>query len=254
VDVLFDATAKLTLRGGYRYAWGNASNLVLPLSELVGLDSGKLRRSVGIGGFSFRPLSKLSFSGEFEGASSDQTYFRTSLHDYQKMHARGQFQALASLLIAADFSLLSNQNPAAGTQYDFQTRQNSISVHWMPKGGHFSLDGDYSRSTVRSDIRYLAPQTLTPERSFYRDNAHLASALLNIPLPRGGRVSAGGAIAITSGSRPTTYLQPLAALTIPISKHASWVSQWRYYGYGESFYTYEGFRTHLITTGLKLTR
>jgi hypothetical protein len=254
VNVMFDATAKLTLRGGYRFEWGDASNVVLPLAGLAGLDSGKLRRNIGIGGFSFRPLSQLSFSGEFEGASSDQTYFRTSLHEYQRMHARAQFQVLASLLVAADFSLLSNQNPAAGSQYDYLTRQNSISVHWLPKGGRIGFDADYSRSTVRSDILFFAPQTLTPERSFYRDNAHLASVLLNVPLPRGGKISAGGALAVTSGSRPTTYLQPLGTLTLPISKHASWVSQWRYYGYGESFYAYEGFRTHLVTTGLKLTR
>ncbi len=254
VDVLFDATSKLTLRGGYRYAWGDASNAVLPLMGLNGLDSGKLRRNLGIGGFSFRPVSKVSFSGEFEGASSGQTYFRTSLHDYRKMRVRAQFQALASLLIAADFSLLANQNPAAGTQYDYLTRQNSISIHWMPKGGHFSVDGDYTRSTMRSDILYLAPQLLTPERSFYRDNAHLGSGLLNMSLPHGGKLSMGGSLAVTSGSRPTTYFQPSGTLAVPFLKHASWVSQWRYYGYGESFYAYESFRTHLVTTGLRLTR
>ena len=254
VDVLFDATAKLTLRGGYRYVWGDANTIALPLSGLTGLDSGKLRRNVGIAGFSFRPLSKLSFSGEFEGASSSETYFRSSLHDYQKVHARAQFQALASVLIAANFSFLTNQNPAAGNQYDYQTRQSSLSIHWMPKNGHLTLDGDYTRSTVHSDITYLAPQILTPERSFYRDNAHMASALLSTALPRGGKISAGGSLAITSGSRPTTYFQPLASVALPLTKHASWVSQWRYYGYGESFYTYEGFRTHLVTTGLKLTR
>lgn len=31
-------------------------------------------------------------------------------------------------------------------------------------------------------------------------------------------------------------------------------AEWRYYGYGEAFYLYEGFRTHLLTAGLRLTR
>jgi hypothetical protein len=34
----------------------------------------------------------------------------------------------------------------------------------------------------------------------------------------------------------------------------SWISEWRYYGFGEAFYTYESFRTHIISTGLRLSR
>ena len=258
IDVLVDVTAKLTLRGGYRYVWGDASSIVLPVAGLNGFDSGKLQRHVGIAGFSFRPGSKLSVSGEFEGASSDRSYFRTSLHDYRRMHARGQYQVLSTLLLAADFSLLANQNPAAGAQYDYLARQNSLSLHWTPKAVKFTIDGDYTRSTMRSDIFYLVPQTLTPERSFYRDNAHLATALLNIPLPpyRGmtAKLSAGGSFVISSGSRPANYFQPLMGLSVPVAKQVMWVSQWRYYGYSESFYAYEGFRTHMLTTGLKFSR
>ena len=111
---------------------------------------------------------------------------------------------------------------------------------------------------MKSDILYLVPQTLTPERSFYRDNAHLMTALLNIPLPpyRGmtAKLSAGGSFVVTSGSRPTNYLQPLMGLTVPFTKQVMWVSQWRYYGYSEAFYAYEGFRTHMLTTGLRFSR
>ena len=50
------------------------------------------------------------------------------------------------------------------------------------------------------------------------------------------------------------YYQPLGKLIIPISAHVAWVSDWRYYGFGETFYAFEGFRAHLISTGLRLTR
>lgn len=258
IDILVDVTRKLTLRGGYRYVWGDANTVILPVTGLTGFEAGKLRRNIGIAGVSFRPGSKLSLNAEFEGASSDATYFRTSLSNYQRVHARGQYQALASLLIAADFSLLANQNPTAGPLYYYLALQTSISVHWTPKLTGFSVDGDYTRSTVKSDILNLVPQTLTPAPSLYRDNAHLVSALLNIPLPESHgvtpKLSAGGALVVSSGSRPTTYFQPLANLSIPVSKHVAWVSQWRYYGYAEPFFAYEDFRTHLVTTGLKFTR
>jgi hypothetical protein len=39
-----------------------------------------------------------------------------------------------------------------------------------------------------------------------------------------------------------------------LSKNLAWFTDWQYYGYGEVFYLYEGFRTHLLTTGLRLTR
>jgi len=59
---------------------------------------------------------------------------------------------------------------------------------------------------------------------------------------------------ISSGSRPTRYYQPLARLSVPFSKKVSWKTEWRWYGLGEEFYLYEGFRTHTVTTGLRLTR
>ncbi|MEP6534672.1 MAG: hypothetical protein ABJF23_05100 [Bryobacteraceae bacterium] len=258
IDVLVDVTTKLTVRGGYRYVWGDAGSFVLPLTGLNAIDSGKLERHVGIAGISFRPGSKISMSGEFEGSSGGSSYFRTSLNNYTRMHARGQYQMLSTLLLAADFSLLTNQNPAAGTQYDYLARQSSLSLHWTPKALKFSIDGDYTRSTMRSDIFYLIPQTLTPEQSLYRDNAHLLTALLNVPLPsyRGqtAKLTAGGSFAISAGSRPTNYFQPLIGLYAPVTKKLMWVSQWRYYGYSESFYAYEGFRTHILTTGLRFSR
>jgi hypothetical protein len=259
VDGFFDVSRRLTLRGGYRYVWGDASTQVLPVVGLLTPDAGNLRRNVGIGGFSFRPNQKMVFNGEVEAASSDHTYFRTSLNDYTRIHARARYQALGSLSVSVDFSLLDNQNPATGIQYDYLARQNSISFLWSRQGAkRFTLQGDYTRSTVRSDITYLIPQDLRGARSFYRDNAHVSSAILDVALPGyrklAPKLSLGGAFLISSGSRPTSYYQPLTKLFVPISAHVAWVSDWRYYGFGEAFYSYEGFRTHLITTGLKLTR
>ena len=212
-----EVSKKLTLRGGYRYVWGDASTLVLPITGLLVPDAGKLRRNVGIGGFTFRPNQKLLVSGEVEAAAGDQSYFRTSLNDYQKMHARARYQALANVSVSADFSLLNNQNPATGIQYDYLARQSSVSFLWAPQAGkRFTFQGDYTRATIRSNISYLVPQVLQTARSFYRDNAHLGSAILDVALPaagkRAGKLSLGGSWLVSSGSRPTSYYQPMAKL------------------------------------------
>ena len=68
------------------------------------------------------------------------------------------------------------------------------------------------------------------------------------------KITAGGSFFISSGSRPTSYYQPIAKLWLPFGKNVAGFAEWRYFGYGEAFYLYEGFRTQMVTAGLRLTR
>jgi len=255
-DVLLEVTHKLTLRGGYRYVWGDAETGNMLIAG-PGQESSELRQQVGIAGINFRASQKLSFNGEFEGAASDHAYFLTSLYNYQKMRARARYQIASTLALQASFSLLNNQNPAAGSNYDFLSRQNSLSASWTPSK-RVSILGEYTRSTLRSNIGYLDPAFLTPVTALYRDNAHNASALVDLVLPGYAkltpRLAFGGSLFISSGSRPTTFYQPLVRLSLPLHKGVVWKSEYRYYGYDEAFYQYEGFRAHLLQTGLAISR
>jgi hypothetical protein len=137
--------------------------------------------------------------------------------------------------------------------------QSSASLLWSPKAeGPLSVQAGYTRSTIRSDIQYLAPQNLQSERSFYRDNAHSIHGSVDFSPPGyhglKPKISAGGMFFLSSGSRPSNYFQPLSRVAIPFVKGVDWISEWTYYGYGETFYTYEGFRAHLITTGIRMTK
>jgi hypothetical protein len=259
VDAIYDLTSRISLRGGWRRVWGDAIVMASTLSQTGPLASGQLSRNVALAGATFRPWEKLRVNLDYEGASSDDVYFRTSLNDYQKGRARAQFQATPSLTFAANFWVLSNRNPATGVNLDFLGRSNSLSVYWNPGNGkRFSLVGEYDRATIRNDIIYLSLPFLNPAISSYRDNAHIASAIVNLALPAYSgltpTVTVGGSLFISSGSRPTTYYQPLGRVSIPLNKHVSWRSEWRWYGLGEAFYLYEGFRAHTLTTGLHLTR
>lgn len=256
IDVLLDVTRKLTLRGGYRYVWGDAQTDALLIAG-PGQESSQLRQQIGLAGINFRASQKLSVNVDFEGAATDHAYFRTSLYNYQKMRARASYQIASTLALQGSFSLLNNQNPTPGIHYDFLSRQNSLSAAWTPSK-RVSVLGEYTRSTLRSDISYLEPEILSPAMSLYRDNAHNASALIDLALPGyaklAPRLGFGGSLFISSGSRPTTYYQPFARLSLPLHKGLSWKSEYRYYGYGETFYLYEGFRAHLLQTGLTISR
>jgi hypothetical protein len=261
VILFYDATSKFVLHGGYRYVWGDASDAVLPAEGLVSSDVARLRRNVGLGGVTFRPSAKLSFKAEAEVGSSGGAYFRTSLYDYQKVRAQARYQALKTLSVAADFTALLNNNPVPGVNYNFRTQQQSLSMFWSPgkvPGKIWNLEGSYTRATVYSNIGYLDPGDLQNEASLYRDNAHIVTALLDIKLARGksaqaAKITAGGSLFLSSGSQPTTYYQPLVKLLVPVGSKLAWFGEWRYYGYGEVFALYEGFRANLMTTGLRFT-
>jgi hypothetical protein len=183
-NVTWDALSRLTVRGGYRRVWGDASQAILPPAGLASSDAVDLSRGVVIGGFTFRPIRKMTITGDAEGAPGGTAYFRTSLYEYQKAHAQVRYQVAAALSVSGDFHILSNQNPARGVNSDYRARQQSASLFWSPATGkRFDLMGSYSRSSLRSDILFLTPQDLLPQESRYRDNAHTATALLNVNLP-----------------------------------------------------------------------
>ena len=259
VSLMFDVTRKITLRGGYRYVWGNASDVILPISGLGSLDEGKIRRNVALAGAVWRPFQKLSINADFEGGSSGSTYFRTSLYDYQRGRVRGRYQISPSLSFSANASVLHNRNPTPGIDYDFLAHQESASLLWSPAGSrNLTFEGSYTRATVRSDINYLDPTFLIPETSLYVDNSHTVTALIDLKMPdwRGykTRLTLGGSAFLSSGSNPTTFYQPSGKMAVTLNKHVDWVTEWRYYGFAETFYLYQDFRAQMVTTGVRLSR
>jgi hypothetical protein len=258
-NVIWEVYPRLTLRIGYCYVWGDASQEVLPPEGLASADHVELRRNAVLGGFTFRPTQKLTIRGEASGAPDDSAYFRTSLHNYQKASAQVRYQVAKGVTLSGDFYLLNNQNPAPDVRGDYLARQASAAIVWSPNDGkRFDMQGSYTRSTIRSNILFLQPQDLVPQDSVYRDNAHTATGLWNLKLPSTHgvtpKITAGGSLFISSGSRPTRYYQPLAKVWLPTGKHLNWFAEWRYYGFGEPFYTYEDFHAHTITAGVRIIR
>jgi hypothetical protein len=258
MNVFFDVTQRLTLRGGYRYTWGDGSDVILPEAGLVGLEHTNLRRNAGLAGVMYHPTQKLSITGDVEAALSGSVYFRTSLYDYQRVRARARYQVTTRLNLAADFNVLNNQNPTPGINYNYMAIQQSLSAYYTPESKNWDAQASYTRYAEQSNIFYLAPQNLQPQPSFYRNNAHTITGLFHWRFrPIAGQkpdLMAGGSFFLSSGSRPSTYYQPLTRLTIPFTRHLAYYTEWRYYGYGEAFYIFEGFRAHLITFALRWTQ
>jgi hypothetical protein len=259
VDAIYDVTDRLTLRGGHRYVWGYATVRAGQLSQTGNFASGLLHRNVALAGASFRVFDKLRTNLDYERGLSDDVYFHTSLNDYHRVRARAQYRVNSSLSLSANFTLLNNQNPAPSVQYNFQTQNESLLVNWAPNASkRISFVGEYDHTYLNSNINYISLPFFNTAVSRYRDHAHTASSSAVLPLPGyhglTPRLEAGGSLFISSGSRPTRFYQPLARLSMPIDKHVSWNAEWRWYGFGEPFYLYEGFRVHAFTMSLRVTR
>jgi len=259
IDVMYDLTSKLTLRGGWRYVWGDATVLAGTLSQTGNFASGQLKRQIGLAGLTFRPIQKLSMNLDYEGSSSDNIYFRTSLNDYHKARGQVRYQATGSLSLQGNFTVLNNQNPSPDIRYDFQSRDTALALYWAPNGGkRVTFTGEYDRYTLRSDIGYRDLPFLTSVVSTYHENAHIASSSTDVALPGYAgmtpKLTFGGSLFVSSLSRPTRFYEPMGRLTLPVQKNISFYAEWQWYGFGEPFYLYEGFRTHAFITGVRITK
>lgn len=253
-DVFWDVTSKLTLRGGERYTYGDTT---VPPFYGTGYETGQLSRQAGIGGANLHLNEKISANFDFEGGNSNSVYYLTSLQDYRRYRARVRYQPMHTLSITWNLNVLNNNNPIPGVNYRFSSKDDGISLLWTA-GKRFSLLGDYTRSTIYSDILYIVPQTFTSAQSVYWEDSHQASALLDFKLLSIGsrmlHLSAGGSLFTGHGSRPTRFYQPMAKLIFPLANHVDWTTEWSWYGFNEPDYLFEGFRTTVVTTGLRFTR
>ena len=252
----YDLTSKVVLKGGYRSIWGDASVRAGQFRFIQSLESGVLRQHVALGGIGFR-AENASLSADIEVSPGDRNYFRTSLQQYRRAKIRGRYQMRPSFTIAADVSYLVNEYPAPAVRLDMAASQNSLSITWMPGGGkRLMLVGTYSRLTYRSALLYREPSTREADRSIYRTRDHVATGVLAFAPFRGGvtraRVSLGGAFYRSSGTRPASYYQPLAKLSIRAHKRVDWISEWRWHGLSQSLYAFEAFRAHLFLAGLRV--
>ncbi|MDE3195528.1 MAG: MtrB/PioB family outer membrane beta-barrel protein [Acidobacteriota bacterium] len=250
---IVEVSKKLTVRGGYRYVWGDAFDTVLPLEGIPAVSHEYISRHVGMGGATWRPSSRLSLTGEFEIGSSTGEYFRTSLYDYKKVRAMGRYRILDTLNISGDYSILTNRDPNLDASYKYINHREAVTLNWNPAKKHYNMEASYEHCGYHSQIGFLVPALLSPDLSVYTEYCHAVTALLHAAY---GKVefSGGGAVSLVSGSSPTAYYQPVAKVSYSVTKNMGLFAEWRYYGLNEAFYLFESFRTQMLTAGLRFTR
>lgn len=257
-EVIVEAAKWLTLRGGHRYTWGDGSNRAPVLSQLL-QESGRLRRNTWLAGVTVRPISRITLYGDMETARTSEALFRTSLTDYERVRLRARYEVATNLSMQFNFGYLDNQNPPHLGSFSLRQRQAAAAIQWLPKGGNrFRFLGEYSRSSMRTDISYIIPQTFGMERSLYSDNGHTVNGLIDVTLPVAKKwqpkLSAGGAAFFSSGSRPSNFYQPQVRLALPVHARMELLADYRWFSFAQPLFRIEQFRTHQFLAGIRLLR
>jgi hypothetical protein len=173
--------------------------------------------------------------------------------DYTRGKAMARFRLRPSLTFTGSFSILDNQNNAEDIGFDFRSQQTSASIFWSPNNGQrITVMGDYTRSTIRSDIPIVTLPFLGRENISYRDLGHHGGVYADMAIYRNARLTLGGSYSINTGSRPTRYYQPQAKIAVPVAGKVSWITEWHWFGFTEERYAFENFHTHVFATGIRI--
>lgn len=256
VEGLFDVNKSFMIRGGYRKEWGR-SLMRSGFLNTQPYERGELERNVGLIGLQFRATSRLVVNGDYEIGDGVKTYYRTGLMDTRKYRIQGRFTLRNDLTFNALYSRLENKNPDQGINYNYHAQAISANLQWMPANArNFAFVADYSRSAILSDINYQDATWFRTIKSLYRDNAHSFNTFVNFiarpkSMPAPLTLTFGGSFVTTSGSRPSRYYQPQGKVLVPIIPKLQAFGEWRWFGLNQPYYSFEGFRTHMILAGFR---
>ena len=221
------------------------------LDTAPGFEKAQLRRQSFIGGAVLRPVKNLTINADLEVASGDQAWFRTTLTDFDSTRVRARYQINSKWSATGRYMHIHGTNPSWAGSYAFSNSSGGASVQFSPSA-HWSVLAEYTRGALLSDILFRDPATFGALRSLYRDDSHAGTYLLDATPHKRMKLTVGGTMLKTSGTRPTAFYQPQGRITLPMRKTCELFGEWRYYGFGEVYFRPEAFRSHQLTAGIRL--
>jgi hypothetical protein len=251
---IYELTPQVSLRGGYRYIWADATTPGPSFVPRPGSGaSGELRQPVALAGGTVRFGSRLTGAFDYEGSPGDVNLFRTSLLNYHRGRGQVRYRLTSSLAANFVYNILDNRNPNPLIGLSARTQTASGGVSWSPDGGkRFTVLGEYSYASWRSDIFSISLPFLGRELLRYRDFGHHANALVDLRLVKNARLSFGGAFSRNTGSLPTRLYQPQAGFSVPLYKKTALVAEWRYFGFSTLPRNIQFFQLHMFSSGLRI--
>ncbi len=240
---LFYVTPRLIARIGHRFEH----------REITVVDTFQFDRNVVIAGLSYDFSMRNRISAEYEYGMTDQPLMRTDVVDFQRARLRGRFSPFESLEFNGSATLFDNEDDDM-PEIDFTSRSRDYSLQFSYAPiTRISFSGGFERSNIRTNILYVVPQTLTLDRSRYREKGNFGSAFISLMLLRNATLNLGYSGWGFSGNFPLTYHRPMARLEVPIDERVSLYGQWNYYEYNEKVQIFpQDYRVHHTVLGVRV--
>jgi hypothetical protein len=239
----------LSVRAGHRYTFIDATIE----DSRRNAEKASLSRNTALVGFDYRPGQKLRVGFGYENNRANNPLVRTTLLDYDRFNVDWRFGPWKGFTLNGRVSVLRNSDPANDIDWTSHDRDYTIALNYQPSE-RISLDLDYSRSNLFSDIAVVIPQTLASARSIFDERTSGIGARMEVEIFRRNRIEIGYRGMINRGSFPLDYHQPYAALWIPLQRHLAFRPFWQFYGYSEKITPSEDYRTHLVIFSLVYSR
>ncbi len=244
----FDIGFGLTARAGYRYHTLSTSLSNTQDAE-VGYRQASITENTAIAGINFEPGRWMHLAFDYEHNSPDQALMRTDLFRYNQYKFDWRIGSWKGLSANGRVAILQNRNPQSDIDLTSHNRSYTVAVNYEPNE-RFSLNLDYSKSSIFSDIAILLPQTLQMDRSLFDERGNGVGGSVSIGIYRGTKIDFGYRGILNVGSFPLNYHQPFASVSIPLQYHLAFKTSWQYFGYNEKGSAVQDYRAHLVMFGL----
>ncbi len=237
----FFVTPRFSIRGGHRYE----------SKEVEVQEPFSWTRNVLILGadYDFR-VGRIA--AEYEYGDTDRPIFRTDPVDFHRLRVNGRWRVSERLQFSGTASVFDHDDDLASVDFTSRSRDWSLQFDYaLP--GRTTVHGAYERSSFRSDLSIIIPQTLQPDRSRYRERGDFGTLFVSTPIAKATTLSLGYSVWGTVGNFPLTYHQPVATLEVALTEKLTLYGKWNYYDYNEKLNLLpQDYRTHLVVFGFRV--
>jgi hypothetical protein len=251
-EVEVDVSRGFMVRAGHRYLSAETS---LQSAENGDTESrtASYTQHTGILGVAFARGQWLRLALDYEKNMTDGAFMRTDLLDNDEFKLDWRLGGWKKFTLNGRVAFLRNTNGQSDIDFKSHNRNYTVAINYEPSD-RFSLNLDYSRTSILSDIAILLPQTLQLDRSLFDERGNGVGGSMAIGIYRGSKVELGYHGILNVGSYPLNYHQPYASATIPLVGRVAFKSYWQYFGYNERGSNLQDHRTHMVTFSLAYMR
>lgn len=241
LQAVFYLTPRTVVRGGHRL-----EHKEVRLPRRYAWD-----RQVLLAGFGGSFSSHGRFSLDYERGWTNRPILRLDALESHRLRLSGNVNPVASIEFGGNAGWLNQNDDRSSIDWVWRSRNLDGHVTYSPSG-RFSLSLEYGWASTRSELLFLIPQVLLPDRSHYRESTRNAALFLNVKLPRQGLLGLGYSILGSVGTFPYNSHRPLARIEVPVHPRVTAFGQWNYFDWNEKMRLFpQDYRAHLVLFGFR---